>query len=86
MEKYVVVQGGCCYKKSYLFPCIVEKINKEILIFGYNGIDKREFHYPENSILINNVDIDNILIYSKAFFLVKRVINTLLVTKMTVIN
>ena len=55
-------------------------MNKEILIFNDIVIDKYKFHYSKNPIFIDDVDIYKILI-SKRFLLVKRVRNTLLVTK-----
>ena len=55
-------------------------MNKEILIFNDIVIDKHKSHYSKNPIFIDDVDIYKILI-SKSFLLVKRVRNTLLVTK-----
>ena len=40
-------------------------MNKEILIFGDIGIDKRKFNCPKNPILVGQVDIDKILTYNK---------------------
>ena len=42
-------------------------MNKEILIFGDNGIDNRNFHNSKYLIDINNVDIDKIMISNKFF-------------------
>ena len=42
-------------------------MNKEILIFGDNEIDNRNFHNSKYLIDINNVDIDKIMISNKFF-------------------
>ena len=56
-------------------------MNQEISIFNDTVIGKCKFYYSKNLICIDDVDIYKILI-SKSFLLVKRVRNTLLVTKM----
>lgn len=43
-------------------------MNKEILRFDDNEIDKHKFHLPKNSILIDDADVDKILISDKGSF------------------
>ena len=52
-------------------PYILWKINKEILVFGDSRTNKRKLHYPKNSILIDDIYVDKILISSKVFFVDK---------------
>ena len=61
-------------------------MNKEILVILDTTIDKCKFHYPKNTILIDNVDIDEILMSSKNFPLLKRFMHKLLVTKTIIIK
>lgn len=62
-------------------------MNKEVLILGGIGIDKRKFHNHKNPILIYDEDIDKIVIFKKVWFLlVKRLISTFLVTKMIIVK
>ena len=48
-------------------PYILWKINKEILVFGDSRTNKRKLHYPKNSILIDDIYVDKILISNKVF-------------------
>ena len=52
-------------------PYILWKINKEILVFGDSRTNKRKLHYPKNSILIDDIYVDKILISNKVFFVDK---------------
>ena len=65
------------YKIS--FRRIKQKRGITNFLFGNIVIDKHKFPYPKNPTLIDDVGIDKI-----RFFLVKRVTNTLLVTKMEI--
>ena len=65
------------YKIS--FRCIKQKTWMTNILFGNIVIRKHKFPYPKNQTLIDDVDIDKI-----RSVLVKRVTNTLLVTKMEI--
>ena len=43
-------------------------MGKETITFGDNNIEKQKFHRYKNSILINDVDIDNIIISNNNIF------------------
>ena len=43
-------------------------MNKEILIFPDNVTDKHKFHYPENSIWIDDVHVDKTLVSNNVSF------------------
>ena len=43
-------------------------MNKEILLFGDIGIDKRKFCYHKNPLLIDDVDLDKVLRSDKVYF------------------
>ena len=44
------------------------KMGKETITFADNNIEKQKFHRYKNSILLNDVDIDNIIISNNNFF------------------
>ena len=43
-------------------------MGKETITFADNNIEKQKFHRYKNSILLNDVDIDNIIISNNNFF------------------
>ena len=43
-------------------------MGKETITFADNNIEKQKFHHYKNSILLNDVDIDNIIISNNNFF------------------
>ena len=51
---------------------------RKFITFGDTEIEKHKLHQNKSPISINNIDINEII----RFFLVKGVLNTLLVTKM----
>ena len=67
------------------FFIIYKKMNKEIITFADIEIEKLKFFHCINLILLKDVDIDNILIFSIISSSEKKVINTLSVTKMMMI-
>ena len=56
-------------------------MNKEIIMFDGDEIEKRKFHYSEYPININNVDIDKMIIGNCLSF-GKNILNTLLDTRL----
>ena len=44
------------------------KMGKETITFAGNNTEKRKFHRYKNSILLNDVDIDTIIISNNNFF------------------
>ena len=59
-------------------------MRKEIMAFGDNNIEKSKFHCYKNSILLVDVNIDNLSLIR--FLLVRKIVNTLLVTWMMIIT
>ena len=59
-------------------------MRKEIMAFGDNNIEKSKFHCYKNSILLVDVNIDNLSLIR--FLLVRKSVNTLLVTWMMIIT
>ena len=55
-------------------------MNKEIM-FDDNEIEKCKFHYSKYAVNMNNVDIDKLIISNNVSF-GRKVLNTLLVTKL----
>ena len=70
-------------RKMFLYKISFRRIKQKRgitnFLFGNIVIDKHKFPYPKNPTLIDDVDIDEI-----RFVLVKRVLNTLLFTKMEI--
>ena len=54
-------------------------MDKGIITFGNIQIEKQKFHCYKNSVFLKDVNIENIFISSN-IFLLKKIINTLLVT------
>ena len=57
------------------------KMDKEIITFGNIEVVKQRFHQQKSPFLVSDVDISNIVVYI-SFLSVKKVLNTLLATKM----
>ena len=59
-------------------------MGKEVLTFGYNEIEKQKFHCYKNPIYLEDVDDDKTLIsgHQIGFLLMRKFMNTLLVTRM----
>ena len=58
-------------------------MGKEIITFGNTEIEKYIFHHYKNPIFLEDIDTNNILISNK-LLLVKKIINTLLITWMMI--
>ena len=55
-------------------------MGKEILTFGNIEIEKNKFYYHKNPAPLTDLNIEKVLVSNKIFYLVKKSINTLLVT------
>ena len=55
-------------------------MDNKIIAFGDTEAKKHKFHYHKNPILIDDVDVNTNILSSNAF-LVKNILNILLVTK-----
>ena len=55
-------------------------MGKEILTFGNIEIEKNKFYYNKNPAPLTDLNIEKVLVSNKIFYLVKKSINTLLVT------
>ena len=55
-------------------------MGKEILTFGNIEIEKNKFYYNKNPAPLTDPNIEKVLVSNKIFYLVKKSINTLLVT------
>ena len=49
--------------------------------FGDVEIEKQKFHQHKKPVSINNIDTNKVKVSDKVFFLVKKILNSLLVTK-----
>ena len=58
---------------------------KEIIVFGDVEIEKRKFNYHENTILLEDVDIDNIQVSSMVSS-GEKIINTLFAIWIIIMN
>ena len=55
-------------------------MGKEILTFGNIEIEKNKFYYHKNPAPLTDLNTEKVLVSNKIFYLVKKSINTLLVT------
>ena len=55
-------------------------MGKEILTFVNIEIEKNKFYYNKNPAPLTDLNIEKVLVSNKIFYLVKKSINTLLVT------